>query len=275
MNLIEFVQDLSIQGWKLWIEDEQLCIDAPENESFESIFSQLKQHKIELIELLKQQPHVLQVSPLSYGQQGLWFLWQLSPRSHAYNVSFAVRIYAEIDLSLWQQVFAIFRHRHPILCSTFSKRGRGSIQQTHPQQSLDFLQIDASGWNEDKLHAQVVAAHRHPFNLEAGPVMRVRWFTCSVEDHVLLVSIHHIVLDGTSAHLMIKELSDIHQALRSGVEPSLPSLTHTYQDYVHWQQELVAGPEGERLWNYWKQQLAGELPVLNLPTDRPPPLDPN
>ena len=84
-------------------------------------------------------PDILQVYPLSYGQQGLWFLWQLTPQSHAYNVSFAIRIDAKVDLEVWQQVFQTLKDRHPLLRSTFPKRSHGPVQQIHTDQELDFL----------------------------------------------------------------------------------------------------------------------------------------
>ncbi|NES43190.1 non-ribosomal peptide synthetase, partial [Moorena sp. SIO2C4] len=268
MNLVEFLQDLALKGVKLWIDDGKLRSGGSQRVLTTEIVNQLKQYKPDILQLLQEQPDILKVHPLSYGQNGLWFLWQLAPHSYAYNVSFAIRIYAEVDLSVWQQAFQVLRERHSSLRSTFPLRAQHPIQQIHQDQPLDLLQINASTWDEDELRARVVAAHRYPFNLETGPVMRVRWFTCSNQDHVLLLTIHHIALDGSSSNLIIQELSAIYQGLQAGIEVSLPSLTHTYQDYVRWQRELVAGEEGERLCNYWQQKLAGELPVLNLPTDR-------
>ncbi|NEP49755.1 MAG: amino acid adenylation domain-containing protein, partial [Moorea sp. SIO3C2] len=271
MNLIEFLQNLTLQGVKLWLDNGKLRSGGSQKVLTADIVNQLKQHKAEILQLLNDQPDILQVHPLSYGQKGIWFLWQLSPKSHAYNVSFAIRIYAEVDISVWQQAFLILRERHSSLRSTFPQQGQDPIQRIHQEQKLDFLQINAATWDEETLRTQVVEAHRHPFDLETEPVMRIRWFTCSEEDHVLLLTIHHIVVDGSSVNLIVKELSEIYQALRTGFAARLQPLTHTYQDYVHWQQALVEGEEGKRLWDYWQQKLAGELPVLNLPTDRPRP----
>ena len=198
-------------------------------------------------------------------------MWQLSPQRHNYNASFSVRIYSLVDITIWQQVFQALRERHPLLRSTFPKLGQQPIQQLHQHQDLDFLQIDASSWSEEELNKKVVAAHRYPFNLETEPVMRVRWFTCSEQDHIMLLTIHHIALDGWSCNLVAKELPQLYQAQLNGIEASLPPLQYSYQDYVSWQRELIEGEEGEQLWNYWQQKLSRELPVLNLPTDRPRP----
>ncbi|NEO72881.1 amino acid adenylation domain-containing protein, partial [Moorena sp. SIO3H5] len=271
MNLIEFLQYLSLKGVKLWSEGGKLRTGGSQEVLTTDVIAQLKQYKSEILQLLRENPDISQVHPLSYGQKGLWFLWQLSPQSYSYNASFAIRIYSQVDIKIWKQVFKTLQQRHPILKSTFPKVGEEPIQWIHQNQELDSLQIDASNWNEDELHQKVLSAHRHPFNLETEPVMRVRWFTCSEQDHIMLVTIHHIAWDGWSANLIIKELPQLYQAILTGVEASLPPLNNSYQDYVRWQKELVEGQEGEQLWNYWQQKLGGELPVLNLPTDRPRP----
>ncbi|NEO45896.1 MAG: amino acid adenylation domain-containing protein [Moorea sp. SIO4A3] len=271
MNLIQFLKDLSIKVVKLWSDEGNLRTGGSQEVLTTDVMAELEQYKSEILQLINKNPDIAQVHPLSYGQKDLWFLWQLSPQSHNYNVSFSVRIYSKVDLTIWQQVFQALRERHPLLRSTFPNLGEQPIQQLHQHQELDFLQIDASSWSEEELNKKVVEAHRHPFNLETEPVMRVRWFTCSEQDHIMLLTIHHIALDGWSCNLIAKELPQLYQAQLNGLEASLPPLQHSYQDYVSWQKELVEGQEGEQLWNYWQQRLAGELPVLNLPTDKPRP----
>ena len=271
MNLIQLLQDLSLKGVRVWNDGGKLRTGGSQEVLTTDVMAELEQYKSEILQLLNENPDISQVHPLSYGQKGLWFLWQLSPQGHNYNVSFSVRIYSKVDITIWQQVFQALRERHPLLRSTFPKLGEQPIQQLHQHQELDFLQIDASSWSEEELNKKVVAAHRHPFNLETEPVMRVRWFTCSEQDHIMLLTIHHIALDGWSWNLIAKELPQLYQDKLNGIEASLPPLQYSYQDYVSWQKELVEGQEGEQLWNYWQQRLGGELPVLNLPTDKPRP----
>ena len=271
MNLIEFLQDLSLKGVKLWTDGGKLRTGGSQEVLTTDVIAKLKQYKSEILHLLKENPDILGVYPLSYGQKGLWFLWQLSPQSHNYNVSFSIRIYSKVDITIWQQVFQTLRERHPLLRSTFPNLGEQPIQQIHQHQELDFLQIDASSWSEEELKKKVVAAHRYPFNLQTEPVMRVRWFTCSEANHIMLLTVHHIALDGWSCNLIAQELPQLYESQLNGLEVSLPPLRYSYQDYVSWKQELVEGPEGEQLWSYWQQKLGGELPVLDLPTDRPRP----
>ncbi|GJD22779.1 amino acid adenylation participated protein like [Rivularia sp. IAM M-261] len=272
MNLIEFVQDISIKGWRLWVEGERLCYDAPKEESTALVLAQLKQYKAKILQLLQETPEIFNVYPLSYGQKALWFLWQLAPYNYAYNVSFAVRICSEVDIVVMQKAFKALISRHPILRTNYFKLGSQPIQKVHNFQELDFLQIDAFTWSEDELKAKVVEKHQQHFDLEREPIMRVRWFTRSNFEHVLLLTIHHIACDAWSINMLIQELPQLYQAQRVGIEPFLPPLNHSYQDYVRWQRDILQGSEGERLWNYWQHKLNGDLPVLNLPTDkqRPP-----
>ncbi|MGD1702703.1 amino acid adenylation domain-containing protein [Dapis sp. BLCC M229] len=268
MELIKFLQELTIQGWQLWSEGERLRYRAPQEESTESVLSQLKQHKREILELLHSQPDILQVYPLSYGQRALWFLWQLAPDSGGYNISFAARIRSLVDFKVWHQVFQELRERHPILCSTFPNLNQEPIQQVDQNQELDLLEINASSWSEEELQEKLLESHYHPFTLDKEAVMRVRWFTRSEEEHILLLTIHHIAWDGWSMELSVAELSKLYQAKISGEKLSLSTLKYSYKDYVYWQREMLDSAKGEKLWKYWQQKLVGELPELDLPTDR-------
>ncbi|MDJ0596984.1 MAG: amino acid adenylation domain-containing protein, partial [Pleurocapsa sp. MO_226.B13] len=271
MILSEFLQEISIKGWKLRSENGRLRYRAPNNEATSSILEQLTDYKVEILNLLQEQPDLLEVYPLSYGQQALWLLWQLAPESSAYNVAFKCYIRSDVDVAALQKVFQVLSERHPILRSTFPKLGTEPIQQVNLEQELDFQQIDATNWNEEELKRKVFAAYQSPFNLEHGPVMRVRLFTCSKQEHILLLVIHHITGEGWSIGILLDELKVLYPALKNGQEATLPLPVHSHQDYVRWQRTIIESAEGERLWNYWQQQLAGELPVLNLPTDSPRP----
>ena len=271
MNLVGFLQDISLKGVKLWCDGEKLRTGGSQGVLTPDMIAQLKQYKTQILQLLQEQPDILRVYPLSYGQRGLRFLWELAPQSYTYNLSFAVRIYSHLELAILQQTFEVLKNRHPMLRSTFPKFGQEIVRQVHQNQPLDFLEIDASSWNEDELYTKVLESHRLPFALETKPVMRIRWFTGSEKNHILLLTIHHIAWDGWSMSSIVKEIPEIYEAQKAGVKVSLPQIDKSYQDYVNWQRNLLAGTEGERLWNYWQQKLAGDLPVLNLLTDKPRP----
>ena len=209
--------------------------------------------------------------PLSDNQQGIWFLSQFAPESSIYNVSFAGRIRSDLDIPALQRAFQALVDRHPSLRTTIAVRSGKPVQQIHEHQPVHFGETDASTWRGDELQTRLVEETQRPFDLEHGPVMRVSLFTRSAEEHILLLVIHHIVVDFWSLAVILNELGVLYPAEKAGQPTALPPLDLQYTDFVRWQTEMLASPAGERLWDYWKKQLAGPLPVLNLPTDRPRP----
>ncbi|WP_375495633.1 MupA/Atu3671 family FMN-dependent luciferase-like monooxygenase, partial [uncultured Nostoc sp.] len=272
MELVSFVQSLSLKGIQLSLkEDGNLRIGGSKATLNSTIIESLKQRKVEIIKLLHNCPDIFDVHPLSYGQKGLWFLWQLNPDSAAYHMAFACRIYSPLQIDSWYEACQILCDRHPNLRSTFPQRESGPVQWVHQTFKADFQWIDASSWQESELHDNVIEQYKTPFNLEQNSPMRVRVFTQNEEKHILLLTIHHIAGDGWSIELVVNELLSLYAAISTGQTPSLPPVDRTYQDYVQWQQNLLISPQGEKLRSYWQQQLAGQLPILQLPADRPRP----
>ncbi|MGK7875115.1 MAG: condensation domain-containing protein, partial [Xenococcaceae cyanobacterium] len=271
MNLEEFLQELTIKGWQLWIQGEKLRYRAPKNEPIESVLTQLKQRKTEILELLRDRPDILDIYPLSIGQRALWFLWQLAPSNAAYNIPITCRIRSHLNATNLQKALVLLRERHPQLRIGFGDGDKEPVQQVERAAVLDFQQLDASTWSESELSEKIKQENQQPFDIENESVMRVRLFTSSFSEHILLITIHHIAVDGWSIRILVKELFRIYSALEAGVKPELEPLKHAYADYVSWQRGLLSSEGGEKLWNYWQQKLSGELPSLNLPTDRPRP----
>ncbi|NEP29733.1 MAG: hypothetical protein F6K49_50480, partial [Moorea sp. SIO3I6] len=114
MNLSQLLQDISLKGVKLWNNGGKLRTEGSQEVLTTDVMAELEQYKSEILQLLNENPDISQVHSLSYGQKDIWFLWQLSPQSHNYNVSFSVRIYSLVDLTIWQQVFQALRERHPL-----------------------------------------------------------------------------------------------------------------------------------------------------------------
>jgi amino acid adenylation domain-containing protein/non-ribosomal peptide synthase protein (TIGR01720 family) len=231
------------------------------------------QEKRELLAQLLREKAAKAISsyPLSYGQQALWFLYQTAPESPAYNVAFTARIRSAIDVPALRRTFQTLVGRHASLRTTFKAVDGKPVQEIQGYQEVCFEQIDASNWTWEELKKQVVEVYRHPFDLEQGPVLRVSLFTRSAQDHVLLLVVHHIVFDGWSLWVLLDELRMLYPTEKLGVKASLPPLKLSYADYVQKQSELVSSSVREELWNYWRQELSGELPALNLPTDHPRP----
>jgi amino acid adenylation domain-containing protein len=130
-------------------------------------------------------------------------------------------------------------------------------------------QWEVAGWSDEALEARAVELARRPFELEHEPDVEADLLTRSPREHVLVLTVHHIAVDLAAMNVLLEELGTLYAAAREGTPVKLPALPLTFVDFVRWHEELLAGPEGERLWSYWKQELAGELPVLNLPLDHP------
>src|SRR4030095_6471080 len=209
--------------------------------------------------------------PLSDNQQGIWFLCRFAPEIYIYNVSFAALICSDVNTPALRRAFQSLVDRHPSLRTTFEVRSGKPVQQVHGHWEVHFEETDTSTWSENELNTRLIEEAQRLFDLERGPLLRVSLFTRSAQEHILLLVVHHIVIDFWSLAVILNELGVLYPAEKAGVRAALPPLDLQYTDYVRWQTEMLASPEGDRLWAYWKKQLAGQLPVLNLPTDRPRP----
>jgi hypothetical protein len=228
-----------------------------------------------LAELLRKQARDSKsLYPLSYNQQGIWFLYQLAPDSPVYNVNFAARISSDVNVPALRRALQSLLDRHPSLRTTFPAHSGKPVQQIHEHLKVSFAEVDGSTWSGDELNARLLDEAYRPFDLERGPLLRVSLIMRSARDHILLLVVHHIAIDFWSLAILLDELGVLYPAESAGVKAHLPPLALQYTDYVRWQAEMLAGPEGERLWAYWREQLAGQLPVLDLPTDRPRPAVP-
>ncbi len=209
--------------------------------------------------------------PLSAGQEALWFLHQTDPASSAYHTAFVLRLQGALEVAALERVFRALAARHPLLRAAFPRQQGIPTLVVAGEWSPPVVAVDARAWPEAELARHVEAAYAQPFDLERGPLLRVTLFVRGEGDHVLLCAIHHIVGDAWTNWLLLDEFRRLYAAERQGRAAALAPLPATYADFGRWQRELLAGPEGGRLWDYWRTELAGELPVLALPTDFPRP----
>ena len=209
--------------------------------------------------------------PLSHGQKAIWFVQQLAPGNAAYNVVVAAHVRSEVDFPALRQSFLALAERHPVLRTTYTVHEGMPVQVVHDQMDFHLQQWDAKDRSDDALEQVAKQLARCPFDLEHGPVWRLDLYTRSRQEHVLVLTLHHIAVDLATMNVLFEELGTLYAATREGRPVELPELPLTFGDYVRWQETLLAGPEGERLWSHWKQELSGELPVLNLPLDFPRP----
>jgi amino acid adenylation domain-containing protein len=209
--------------------------------------------------------------PLSHGQKAIWFVQQLVPGSTAYNVVVAAHVRSEVDFPALRQSFLALAERHPVLRTTYAVHEGVPVQVVHDRMGFHIRQWDAKDRSPAELEQLAKQLARRPFDLEHGPVWKLDLYTRAQQEHVLVLTLHHIAVDLAAMNVLFEELGTLYAAAREGNPVELPALPLTFGDYVRWQEELLAGPEGERLWNHWKQELSGELPVLNLPLDYPRP----
>ncbi|HEX8339198.1 MAG TPA: condensation domain-containing protein, partial [Pyrinomonadaceae bacterium] len=209
--------------------------------------------------------------PLSFGQKAMWFLYKLAPESPAYNIAVPVRVRTALDTSALRRAFETLVARHASLRTTFAAPDGEPLQRVHAHAEVDFAETDATLWEEATLRARLSGEANRPFNLEEEPLLRVRLYRRSEREHVLLLVVHHIVADFWSLDVLMRELGVAYKAEREGRSAELPPLRQSYTDYVRWQAAMLASPAGEALRSYWERQFDGELPVLDLPSDRPRP----
>ncbi|NHZ80289.1 amino acid adenylation domain-containing protein, partial [Massilia sp. CCM 8695] len=210
--------------------------------------------------------------PLSFAQQRLWFLHQLEPHSAAYNMAAAVRLVGALDIGALKRAFQDIVARHEILRTTFREEGGAALQFIAPQLHLAMPLVDLSampsGQREMEAMRIAQAEAGQPFDLMAGPLMRLRLVKVAESGHILLMTMHHIVSDDWSMSIFTREFALLYSAALQGGRADLPPLPIQYADFAAWQRQFLSGAELDRQLAYWQGQLGTAHPVLDLPADR-------
>jgi amino acid adenylation domain-containing protein/non-ribosomal peptide synthase protein (TIGR01720 family) len=213
--------------------------------------------------------------PLSFAQQRLWFLDQLEPHSTAYNRSFAVHLTGPLNLESLQQSLRETSRRHEILRTTYPTVDGEAHQIVTPTAGLPLRLIDLGALpvheRGDTARRFVTAEARRPFDLASGPLVRACVIRLDDAQHVLVLSQHHINTDAWSNAVVAHEVSTGYEAFSNGVPSPLTELPIQYADFAAWQREWLAGETLEDQLSFWKEELKGAPPALELPTDRPRP----
>jgi amino acid adenylation domain-containing protein len=215
-------------------------------------------------------PDSTKVEALSYNQQALWFASKLD--STAYNLAYGFRIRGELAPEPLRRALALLVQRHPVLRTTFVETEQGPRRVIHDRMDFELQHAEAAGLEEPALLQRLYADAARPYDLQHGPVLRCILYMRGPREHVLLLATHHLSLDGGSVLLLLQDLQRLHGALAGGRE-SVPEPwgSREYDDFVRWQEAWLASPEADRARDWWREQLAGSTPVLNLPTDHPRP----
>lgn len=213
--------------------------------------------------------------PVSWAQQRLWFIDQLEGGGAAYNVPMMLRLHGQLDVRALQDALDILLQRHEILRTTFVAVEGEPRQEITPESSLALQFFDFGGYSAIENAAQVrrhSAAEAHErFDLRCGPLIRARLLRLSTDEHILLVTMHHITSDGWSIGVLIRELAELYSARREGRAHRLQPLPIHYADYALWQRAGLQGEVFDRQVSYWHKRLEGATPEIELPTDRPRP----
>ena len=213
-------------------------------------------------------------APLSYAQQRLWFIDQLEPNQATYNIPVAVRLTGPLDVPALQKTLQEIVNRHETLRTRFQSVGGQPQQIVAEHVAIELQSFDLSVMGKQECEAEArrltFAEAYTPFDLAVAPLLRVRMLKLGAEEHVLVMTMHHIVSDAWSVSVLIREVSELYRTFSAGRPSPLPDLPIQYADYSAWQREWLKDDVLLRQLDYWKTQLADATP-LELPSDHPRP----
>ena len=208
----------------------------------------------------------------SYGQERMWFLWKLQEGSAAYNVAGAVRLIGKLDEEALVRAIKEVVRRHEVLRTRYEDRDGKPEPVVGEETEVEIVVEEVKAASRHQAEAEVESRSRKEasrgFDLSRGPLMRVRLMKVEQGESVMVVVMHHIVSDGWSVGVLIREMGVLYGAYERGEEEALEELPIQYGDYAAWQRRWMQSPEMERQLNYWKSQLGGERAVAKLPTEK-------
>ncbi|MGI2909660.1 condensation domain-containing protein, partial [Tolypothrix sp. VBCCA 56010] len=213
--------------------------------------------------------------PVSFAQQRLWFLQQFEPESGFYNIPVAMRFQGQLNVAALEQSLNQIINRHEALRTNFIQVNGQPMQviassSTLPLAVYDLQQLEPTG-REIACRQLIIEEAAQPFDLASDLLMRASLFQLTEKEHVLLLVMHHIVSDGWSIGVLIREIAAVYQAGCNEMPIALPELPIQYADFAVWQQQWLQQEVLAQQLTYWQQQLAGVPALLELPTDRPRP----
>ncbi|MBD2502163.1 non-ribosomal peptide synthetase [Anabaena azotica] len=288
MNLVEFLSYLNSLDIKLWLEEDKLRYQSPKGAMTTEIKQEIAARKTEIITFFQKaktsassvESAITPISreenlPLSFAQARLWFLYKLEGATATYNMTGALALKGSLNVEALKQAIGEILQRHEVLRTCFREVDGVPVQVIDPHPQWDLPIIDLQQFSEPETEARrlVHLEGQTPFDLSQSPVLRVTLLRLQPQKHILIINMHHIAADGWSIGIFTRELSMLYTAFCMGEPSPLPELPIQYADFAVWQKQWLTGDVLARQISYWKQQLAGAPPLLELPTDRPrPPL---
>lgn len=281
MTALELLVKLHGVGIRVWVERGELKFSAPKGTLTPTLREALVAHKPEIIGLLSEAQAAEPIPvvsrdvalPLSFPQSQLWFIEQIDPGGSLYTIAGALRLRGALDGTAFERALAALVARHESLRTRFVAVDGAPRQIIDPQVSVGLMREsletrdDAETWLMQRLRDEA----RTGFDLAHGPVFRVHLFRLAADDHALSFAMHHIVSDGWSLGILVRDLAALYAAECSGTAAALPTLGVHYADFAVWQRERLQCAQLDSRLAYWKTQLAGAPPLLAMPTDRPRP----
>jgi amino acid adenylation domain-containing protein len=209
--------------------------------------------------------------PLSFAQERLWFLCQFDPQSIYYNIPMALLCTGTLSVTALEKSLTAIVERHEVLRAVFRNVGGHPVQHIAPVEPIPLPFLDlrhlSSVEREARKQQLIMDEAQRPFDLEQGPLLRAQLLCLDEKEHILLLTIHHIVADGISYGILMRELQTLYSAFVAGKPPSLPDLPFQFADFAHWQRQWLQGEVLEQKLNFWRQRLGDAFPILDLPAD--------
>ncbi|MDB9405737.1 amino acid adenylation domain-containing protein [Microcystis sp. CS-574] len=288
MKVAEFLSYLNSLDIKLWLEEEKLKYQAPQGAMTPEIKQEIRTRKPEILTFLRSattpsKPLESVIDPvarteelpLSFAQQRMWFLHQMDRQNPAYNEALTIRLTGRLNIDILEQTINAIIQRHESLRTSFPMVEGKPIQKIAPSLKIKLLVVNLKDIPQEQIDKQIIKELQKPFDLTQSPLLRCTLFDLGYENYILVNVFHHIIIDGWSKSILFKELSKFYQALLSNSTVDLPELPIQYADFAVWQRQWLQGEILENQLNYWKKQLTGAPPLLELPTDKPRPATAN
>ncbi|NOK62225.1 MAG: amino acid adenylation domain-containing protein [Chloroflexi bacterium AL-W] len=288
MRTPELLAQLQRLGVHFWMDGERLRYTAPKGVITQEMRTELVSRKEDIMRFVRKAAQTPNTTtspilvalrdtplPLSFAQQRLWFIERLSPGLSGYHIPVIVRLNGKLDVQALEQSFLTIINRHELLRTTFHEVAGQPIQIIAPNALWSQTIIDLSAYaahvRETVARQQIIGVIRQPFDLSEGPLLRMLLIRLDPRDHVLVLTLHHIIVDAWSLDVLVRELTVCYTAFMRGEAVVLPDLPIQYGDFAVWQQQWLQSETYQQQRTYWKQQLVGLPPFLELPTDYPRP----
>ncbi|MCP4160604.1 MAG: AMP-binding protein [Deltaproteobacteria bacterium] len=271
----------------IWVDNGSLKYDSPEGSMNPELFSLLKENKEDLIDFINKKHNspncIIENIPtvetkesyeVSHGQRRLWFFEQFEEESIAYNISNAHILEGELDDESFRQAFLFLIERHESLRTVFVTKNEEPRQKIldNPDIAIEFIDLINAIDKEKKAKDLARKDILTPFDLKKGPLVSLSIIKLEVDKSLFLLNMHHIISDGWSKNIFIRDFLCAYNSFRDNKTPDLEPLRIQYKDYSAWQNGLFDSPEIKKQREYWLDKLSGQLPVLSIPTDKVRPL---